>query len=159
MRYKRKKGSKLIKSKKHEHNNIKFDSGLELYCYIALQKHKILGSYQGEAFQLLEPFEFENDAYERQSNSKGEFINRGKKKVLGIKYTPDFTDHDYIIETKGMANETFPIRYKLFKRWMTNMGDSRTLYKPQNQKEIDVVVQLILEKRRKTQGSNLKDES
>lgn len=147
-KYKRKKGKKTIKSKKNEYDGIKFASGLERYCYIALKKHKIFGSYEGETFQLIETFEIPNKCYERQSNGKGEFTNRGEKKVLGIKYTPDFTDHDYIIECKGRANESFPLRYKLFKRWMTNTGDSRPLYKPQNQKEVDQTIQLILEKRR-----------
>lgn len=150
-KYKRKKGKKTIKSKKNEYDGIKFASGLERYCYIALKKHKIFGSYEGETFQLIETFEIPNKCYERQSNGKGEFTNRGEKKVLGIKYTPDFTDHDYIIECKGRANESFPLRYKLFKRWMTNTGDSRPLYKPQNQKEVDQTIQLILEKRRNDQ--------
>ena len=38
------------------------------------------------------------------------------KKYLTIKYTPDFIGKDFIIETKGRANESFPLRWKLFKR-------------------------------------------
>lgn len=159
MKYKRKKGTQIIKSKKNEHDGINFASGLESYCYIALKKHKIFGSYEGEAFQLLESFEFENVAYERQSNGKGEFKNRGEKKVLGIKYTPDFTDYDYIIECKGRANESFPLRYKLFKEWLKKNKDGRTLYKPQNQKQCDETVQLILENRKRNQDSNSKGEN
>ena len=159
MKYKRKKGKKTVNSKKNEYDGIKFASGLERYCYIALKKHKVFGGYENEAFQLIEAFSFPNESYERQSNGKGELINRGEKKVLGIKYTPDFTDFDYIIECKGRANESFPIRYKLFKRWMTKMGDSRPLYKPQNQKEVDLVVQMIVDKRRNAQDNNTSEES
>jgi hypothetical protein len=54
-------------------------------------------------------------AYERQANGKGEYKDRGNKKILGIKYTPDFEGSDFIIETKGRANDSFPLRYKLFK--------------------------------------------
>ena len=32
---------------------------------------------------------FESDSYERQSNGKGDMVNRGNKKILPIKYTPD----------------------------------------------------------------------
>ena len=32
-----------------------------------------------------------------------------KRKILNIKYTPDFVGHNFIIECKGRANETFPI--------------------------------------------------
>ncbi len=151
MRYKRKKGKKIINQNKNVYDGIKFASGLERYCYIALKKHKIFGSYEGETFQLIETFSFENVAYERQSNGKSEYKNRGEKKILGIKYTPDFTDYDYIIECKGRANESFPLRYKLFKRWLTKNQDGRPCYKPQNQKEVDRTVELILENRRKNQ--------
>jgi hypothetical protein len=40
------------------------------------------------------------------------------KKVLNIKYTPDFIGEDFIIETKGRANESFPLRWKMFKYLM-----------------------------------------
>lgn len=149
MKYKRKKGKKIIKSTKNDYDGIKFASGLETYCYRELKKHKIFGLYEGEVFQLIESFKFNNESFERQSNGKGELINRGEKKVLGIKYTPDFTNFDYIIECKGRANESFPIRWKLFKLWMTNTGDLRPLYKPQNQKECDIVVRMILEERKR----------
>ena len=59
----------------------------------------------------------QNKAYEKQANGKGDFTNRGEKKILGIKYTPDFTGKDYIIECKGRANESFPLRWKLFKHY------------------------------------------
>lgn len=113
-----------------------------------LKKHKLFDQYEGEVFHLVEGFRFDQDSYERQSNSKGDLINRGHKKILGIKYTPDFTSYDYIIETKGRANESFPMRWKLFKKWLISNGDQRTIYKPQKQQECDEVVQLILKKRR-----------
>ena len=42
------------------------------------------------------------------------------KEYLTIKYTPDFIGKDFIIETKGRANESFPMRWKLFKRLIVN---------------------------------------
>jgi hypothetical protein len=75
-------------------------------------------------------------------------VNRGCKRILPIKYTPDFIGNDFIIETKGRANESFPMRWKLFKRLVMNQFPNVTLYKPQNQKECDKVIELILEKRK-----------
>ena len=61
----------------------------------------------------------------------------------------------FIIETKGRANESFPMRWKLFKKYIAeNKLEPFTLYKPQNQKECDMVVELILERQKKTLGSN-----
>ncbi len=141
-----------VQAKKISYDGINFASGLERYTYMALKKEKLFEGYENEVFQLIEGFNFENQSYEKQSNGKGEYTNRGQKKVLGIKYTPDFVGKDYIIECKGRANESFPLRWKLFKLWLTKNKIGKTLYKPQNQKEVDRTVILIKESRRKKQG-------
>ena len=141
-RYSKKKGP--VRSKKVEHDGIKFQSGLEKHMYIALKKAKIKSQYEGQTYELVPSFNFEQEAYERQANGKGEYKDRGKKKILNIKYTPDFVGSDFIIECKGRANETFPIRWKLFKMYLFHTRSEVTLYKPQNQKECDETVNLIL---------------
>ena len=142
--FKRKKGP--VQSKKVTYDGINFASGLERYMYMALRKAKIKSKYEGETFVILNGFHFDNECYERQANGKGDYVNRGSKRILPIKYTPDFIGQDFIIETKGRANESFPMRWKLFKQLVTNQFPSYTLYKPQNQKECDITVELILEK-------------
>jgi len=142
----RKKGP--VVAKKVTYDGIKFASGLEKYMYIALRKAKIKAKYEGETFVLLNGFHFDNEVYERQSNGKGDYVNRGCKRILPIKYTPDFIGENFIIETKGRANDSFPMRWKLFKRLVMNQFPNVTLYKPQNQKECDKVVELILNKRK-----------
>jgi hypothetical protein len=138
-----------VQAKKISYDGINFASGLERYTYMALKKEKLFEGYENEVFQLVEGFDFTNQAYENQANGKGEYIDRGQKKILGIKYTPDFVGKDYIIECKGRANESFPLRWKLFKLWLTKNKIGKTLYKPQNQKEVDRTVMLIKENRRK----------
>jgi len=133
-----------VRAKKVTFDGIKFASGLEKYMYIALKKAKIKAKYEGETFVIQEGFAFNVDSYERQSNGKGELVNRGQKKVLPIKYTPDFVSDSFIIECKGRANESFPIRWKMFKKYVKERLSHVTLYKPQNQKECDEVVKLIL---------------
>ena len=146
--YKRKSGKRgPVRAKKVSYDGIDFASGLEKHMYIALQKAKIRSKYEGETFVLLPGFHFENKVYERQANGKGEYKNRGEKRILPIKYTPDFIGEDFIIETKGRANESFPMRWKLFKRLVMNQFPNVTLYKPQNQKECEETVRLILLKR------------
>ena len=146
-RIKRKRGP--VQSKKIIHDGIKFASGLEKYTYLSLRDNKLFEGYENQVFQLVESFNFRNKAYEKQANGKGEYINRGEKKILGIKYTPDFVGKDYIIECKGRANESFPIRWKLFKLWLTKNKIGKTLYKPQNQKDVDQMIMLIKEKRKR----------
>jgi len=136
-----------VQSKKISYDGHNFASGLEKYMYMALKKAKIKAKYEGETFVLLNGFHFENEVYERQANSKGEFINRGEKRILPIKYTPDFIGEDFIIETKGRPNESFPIRWKLFKKLVTEQFPSYVLFKPQNQKECDRVIEILRNKK------------
>jgi len=141
-----------VQAKKISYDGINFASGLERYTYMALKKNKLFEGYENEIFQLIEGFNFNNESFEKQANGKGEYTNRGQKKMLGIKYTPDFVGKDYIIECKGRANESFPIRWKLFKLWLTKNKIGKTLYKPQNQKEVDMTIILIKENRKRKRG-------
>jgi len=146
-RFKRKRGP--VRAKKVMYDGITFASGLEKYMYIALNKAKIKVGYEAFTYEVFPGFMFDNESYERQANGKGDLVNRGCKKILGIKYTPDFiglTD-EFIIECKGRANDTFPMRWKLFKKYVKDNLPYVTLYKPQNQKECDKVIELILKKR------------
>ena len=145
-RYKKRKKRGPVKAKKVTFDGIKFASGLERYMYQALKKAKIHADYEGCTYILQEGFEFENESYERQSNGKGEMVNRGCKKILPIKYTPDFVSSSFIIECKGRANESFPLRWKMFKKYVKENLPRVTLYKPQNQKECDKVIELINER-------------
>ena len=143
-KYKRKKGP--VRSKKVTFDGITFASGLEKYMYIALKKAKIKSEYEGKTYVLQESFNFEVDSFERQANGKGDMVNRGQKKILNIKYTPDFISDSFIIECKGRANESFPMRWKMFKKYVNDNLKHVTLYKPQNQKECDQVIELIIKK-------------
>ena len=141
-RYSKKRGP--VRAKKVSFDGINFASGLEKYMYMALKKAKIHAVYEGSTFELQEGFMFETDSYERQGNGKGTMINRGQKKILNIKYTPDFVSPSFIIECKGRANESFTLRWKMFKKYVKEQIPHVTLYKPQNQKECDKVIELII---------------
>ena len=141
VRFKRKRGP--VRSKKITVDGIKFASGLEAYMYKALKKAKIKADYEKRTFEVFSGFYFPENTYERQANGKGSMINRGDKKILGIKYTPDFEGKDFIIECKGRPNDTFPIRWKMFKKYVNIHLHGYTLYKPQKQSECDDVVNLI----------------
>ena len=140
---KRRKKNGPVRSKKVVFDGITFASGLERYMYQALKKARIKAKYEGETYTLIDGFNFMTTSHERQSNGKGEFKDRGNKKILPIKYTPDFVGDKFIIECKGRANESFPMRWKLFKRMINIKQPYVTLYKPQNQKVCDQVIELI----------------
>ena len=82
LRKKRSKKRGPVTAKKISYDGIKFASGLERYMYMALKKNRIRAKYEGETFVLMNGFHFDNQVIERQANSKGEFINRGCKRIL-----------------------------------------------------------------------------
>jgi len=146
--YRKSKKRGPVRAKKVTFDGIKFASGLEKYMYQALKKAKIKAIYEGETYVLQEDFNFKIDSYERQANGKGDMVNRGQKKIQNIKYTPDFVSSSFIIECKGRANESFPIRWKMFKKYVKEYMEHVTLYKPQNQKECDKVIELIIKNKK-----------
>ena len=148
MRSRRYKKKGPVRSKKVIYDGITFQSGLEKYMYIALKKAGIDAKYEGETYELIPSFNYDKPYYERQANGKGEYKDRSGKAIRNIKYTPDFIGSDFIIECKGRPNESFPIRWKLFKLFLYHTRSEVTLYKPQNQKECDETVSLILGKRK-----------
>jgi hypothetical protein len=125
-RLKKKRGP--VVSKKVTHDGIKFASGLEKYMYIALKKAKLKAKYEGETYVVQDGFEFKTTSYERQSNGVSD---------------------SFIIECKGRANESFPLRWKMFKKYVKVNLPRVTIYKPQNQKECDKVIELITKSRKK----------
>ena len=148
MKRKRKKRGP-VRAKKVVYDGITFASGLEKYMYRALKKAKVKAKYEGQTYIVQDGFEFKTTSYERQSNGKGEFKDRGNKKILPIKYTPDFVSDSFIIECKGRANESFPLRWKMFKKYVKVNLPHVTIYKPQNQKECDKVIELITKSKTK----------
>ena len=161
MAYKRKKGSSIVKGRKKvfKFKGIDYKSGLERNMAMLLDSAGIAFKYEPTKIQVMDTFHFPFKSYERQSNGKGDMVNRGEKKVLGISYTPDFIGEGFIIETKGYANETFPRTWKMFKKWLTENEDYNpdeiVIYKPQKISECEEVVKLIIQyqNERRTQTS------
>ena len=90
-----------VVSKKITVDGIKFASGLEAYMYKALKQAGIDAAYEGSTYTIFQGFDLNKTCYERCANGKGEYKDRGNKKILPIKYTPDFIGKGFIIETKG----------------------------------------------------------
>ena len=82
---------------------------------MALKKARLFEGYENEVFQLIDGFSFKNQSYEKQSNGKGDYINRGQKKILGIKYTPDFVGKDFNKEQQKKQARIMYNRRKLEK--------------------------------------------
>ena len=133
--------SKVKNAKKSSYDGHDFQSNLELYCYKQLEEAEILVEYEAYTFTIFDALLYPQACYEGTAKK---LYNKGSK-IRPITYTPDFVDPKgkWIIETKGYANESFPLRWKLFKKHLKDNNLPYVLFMPRNKKQVDEVVDLI----------------
>lgn len=107
---------------KIEYDGIKFRSKLEAYCYKKLKEANIYAEYEQYRYTLLPNFKFDN------------------KTIRAITYLPDFVGKNFVIECKGYANESFPLREKLFKYYLTKNEPHMQYFLVKTQKQIDALI-------------------
>ena len=115
-------------------NNITFKSQLEKTIYNTLIEAGFSPKYEPMTFMLWNGFTSFTPFYDKESDTKRKRrIQKGDKdasrlltlkdpKVIGIRYTPDFyfkyKDLDVYIEAKGIENDVFYIKKKLFRKYL-----------------------------------------
>lgn len=112
--------------------NIQFKSKLELYAYEAFKKAGIPVKYEPKSLTLLPKFEYLGE------------------KIRALTYCPDFIGDGFIVECKGFANESFPLRFKLFKYCLMIKKHKTKCYIVKNHKQVDEMILELLSK--KTNG-------
>ena len=137
----KRKGKSMIKSKKASYNGIEFQSLLEKRMYQLLHEEEIPVEYEEHSFTVFDALVYPQACYE---GTPKKLYNKGSK-VRSINYTPDFVDPNgkWIIETKGYANESFPLRWKLFKRHLKENNLAYVLFMPRNKTQCLEVLELI----------------
>lgn len=139
------KGKTRGRSKKSIYDGINFDSQLEVYCYKALKLAGLKFEYTQKEFVISPAFKYTGESYEPDKR-KGDGMYLKSNSLQSIKYTPDFVGDTWIIETKGLMNETFPMRWKLFKQHLVEKGLKYDLYMPKNHKQVDECITIIKSK-------------
>lgn len=100
-------------------DGITFDSRLEHFFWKTCKQLGIAVKVKPEKFTVLEKFKFHAES------------------IRPITYTPDFYLPEYhtIIETKGYANDAFPLRLKLLKKYLVDSGRTEKYKQIKTQKE------------------------
>ena len=140
MAYKKRK-SKVKGATKNTYKGIKFQSILERQMYKALDDAGIEVEYEKHTFTVFPGMVYPQACYE---GTKTKLYNKGSK-IRPITYTPDFVDPNgkWIIETKGYANESFPLRWKLFKKHLKDNNLTYVLFMPRNKAQVAEVLELV----------------
>lgn len=128
-RQKKKKEGKVRNATPTEYDGIKFRSKLEMYTYKKLREARINADYEQHRFELLPAF-----------------VALSGKKYRAMTYLPDFVGKDFIIECKGYANESWPLRKKLFEYTLVRDNLKYDFYEVHTQKEVDTLVLNLKEK-------------
>ena len=123
---------------------ITFKSKLEESFYKTLVAAGLEPDYELTKFVLVEGFKPTVPFYNR---SKSKVFRMDMVKVRDITYTPDFTilynDTLFIIEAKGIENDTFPLKKKLFRRFLESMEMPCVYFEVHTKKELLEVIKII----------------
>lgn len=113
-----------------EYNGIKFKSKLECAFYKKLLEAGFDPQYEHRTYLLWNGFRPSVPFYTKDKATK--MLRLDMAKLRDMTYTPDFTfnynGHLVIIEAKGKANDTYPLKRKLFRGLLEGMTHDNPLF-------------------------------
>ena len=128
-----------------EYNGISFKSKLEKMIYQTLREHNLPVQYEPHKFIIWEGFKPTVPFYNKDKSTR--MLKQESKKIIGISYTPDFVlqhnNHLIIIETKGIENETFPIKKKLFRKYLEEHYPKSIFFEIYTKKQLMQAIDII----------------
>lgn len=111
---------KIINASPLEYNGIFFKSKLEKMAYQTLKDQGFPVLYEPKKFIIWEGFRPNVPFYNKDASTR--MLKMDSKKVIDISYTPDlmfeYNNHLIIIEMKGFENNTYPLKKKIFRKWL-----------------------------------------
>lgn len=100
--------------------------------------------YEPTKFILVEGFRPTIPFYNR---SKSRVFRKDMNKVRDITYTPDFiipyNKIHFIIEAKGIENDTYPLKKKLFRKLLETMDTPCMYFEVHTKRELLEVIKII----------------
>lgn len=135
---------KIKNARESVFNGITFKSKLEESFYKTLKAANLDPDYELMKFILIDGFRPTVPFYNR---SKSKVFRLDMSKVRDITYTPDFTllynDTLFIIEAKGIENDTYPLKKKLFRRLLESMKVPCVYFEVHTKRELLEVIKII----------------
>lgn len=120
MKGSRTENKKIINASPLEYDGISFKSKLEKMAYQTLKEQGFPVLYEPRKFIIWEGFRPNVPFYNKDASTR--MLKMDSKKVIDISYTPDlifeYNNHLIIIEMKGFENNTYPLKKKIFRKWL-----------------------------------------
>lgn len=128
-----------------EYLGINFKSTLEKNIYVALKDEGFPVEYEGRKFILVNGFQPKVPFYNK--NRATRMLKLETKKILPITYTPDFIftykGHLIVIEGKGRENDVFPLKKKLFRKWLEENEPKSLYFEVYSKKQVLQAIEII----------------
>ena len=131
-----------------EYKEITFKSKLDLMAYKLLEEKGFNPQYEQNTFIIWQGFKPVVPFFTK--NKARQIINNNKK-LINITYTPDiyfeYQGYKVIIEMKGFTNDVYPIKVKLFRKYIEQLQDSNNylLFELYTKQQLLTAIQIIEE--------------
>lgn len=136
---------KIKNATQNKLDNIEFKSRLEAMIYKNLKEAGFEPQYESNKYIIWEGFNPVVPFYNK--DTKTGLLKQDKKKLINITYTPDFTfmykDLFVIIEGKGMENDVFPIKKKLFRKFLETWSIPVIYFEIYSKKQLMQAIEII----------------
>ena len=145
-------------------NSITFKSVLEKSIYNTLLQQGFEPQYEPTTFTLWDGFEPITPYYDKETdkqkakrlleavnNCPSKILIQKTSKIIGIRYTPDFyfkyNDLNVYIESKGIENDVFYIKKKMFIKHLDNLylekGEKSIYFEVYTKKQLLQAIEII----------------
>lgn len=135
---------KIKNAKKSVFNGIAFKSKLEETLYKTMVIEGLNPKYEPKKFVLMKGFKPTVPFYNR---SKSRIFRQDNSKIRDITYTPDFiisyNNISFIIEAKGIENDTYPLKKKLFRKLLETLSTPCLYFEVHTKRELLEVIKII----------------
>ena len=119
---------KILNATKTVYNGIEFKSITEKRIYKALIELGITPKYENKTFKIWKGC-YPTVRYYTKNNRNN--LMQDQMKLRDIHYTPDFTfyyrGYFVIIEVKGFENDVFPMKFKIFRKYLEGKRNKRKI--------------------------------
>lgn len=143
---------KIINATPKLYDGINFKSLMEVSAYKKFKQAGFDVKYEPTKYTLMEGFKSKVPYYDKAVKSK-RAVNRdnnlkeSKRKIRSITYTPDFeiryNDIIAIIEVKGFENDCFPIKKKLFLKYLATLEGNYVYFEVYSVKNVLQTIEII----------------
>lgn len=136
---------KIKNASPKEYNGIKFKSVVEVMVYKTLLSAGFEPLYEQRKFVIWEGFNPTVQFYNRDKRTRT--LKLDDKKLIDITYTPDFTFEYHktliIIEAKGFENDVFPIKKKMFRKYLEHSQQNTIFFEVYTKKQLLQAIEII----------------